>query len=218
MAAGVDEVPVSIITRTAVQIEKPLAHIASLSFSEGVFLQRRKISKDRHKKENYRPISLLPDSSIGKSDSLDIYNISSKILKLSSHNIAEVLCHIINYCFDESCFPEKLKVAKVIPVHKKDSHQLLSNSQFGFRKNLSTCDAVMSYICNCLEAKEEKYIVSTKFDTVCHNTLLMKLKTVGFSVSAVKIIQSYLPNRSQTVYFNNQYSSFLPVNHGVPKG
>ncbi|XP_049952417.1 uncharacterized protein LOC126467413 [Schistocerca serialis cubense] len=135
--------------------------------------------------------------SLSKSDLLDIYNISSKILKLSSHNIAEVLCHIINYCFNERCFPEKLKVVKVIPVHKKgdnnlpsnyrpvslvlllskvieklmsiqiinflDSHQLLSNSQFGFRKNLSTCDAVMSYICNCLEAKEEKFIVSTKF-------------------------------------------------------
>ncbi|XP_049813586.1 uncharacterized protein LOC126260305 [Schistocerca nitens] len=65
--------------------------------------------------------------SVGNSDTLDIYNINSKIEKLSYCNKSKVLCHIINYCSDGGCFPAKLKVAKIIQIQKQDVNNLINN-------------------------------------------------------------------------------------------
>ena len=49
--------------------------------------------------------------------------LSNKLLKLIKDDIAEPLTVIINQTFSSGVFPHKLKIAKVIPVHKKgDSH------------------------------------------------------------------------------------------------
>lgn len=106
-----------------------------------------------------------------------------------------------------------------------DSNNLLSNCQYGFRKKLSTCDAVLKFIQNCINGKENKFSVGAKFfdlskafDTVCHQTLLNKLQKIGFSKLAVNLIGSYLEHRTQTVFCRNRFSSFDNVNFGVPQG
>ena len=59
--------------------------------------------------------------------SADIYNISPKLLKLAAPVICDYLTVIFNKSFDEGTFPDLLKVAKVIPVHKSGSAFEASN-------------------------------------------------------------------------------------------
>lgn len=56
-----------------------------------------------------------------------IDNISSKVIKYSSNFIVPVLTKIINDSFVNSTFPQCLKIAKVIPVHKSGSQLDLNN-------------------------------------------------------------------------------------------
>ena len=54
-------------------------------------------------------------------------SIPTKILRLLTDDISEHLSIIFNLSFATGIFPEKLKVAKVIPIHKKDSKLECSN-------------------------------------------------------------------------------------------
>ena len=54
-------------------------------------------------------------------------SIDTKILKLSKELIKIPLAHIFNLSFSTGIFPEFLKVAKVIPIHKKDSRLEMNN-------------------------------------------------------------------------------------------
>lgn len=58
---------------------------------------------------------------LSNSNSLDLFYLNSKIVKLSANYISEVLQHIFNVCVDESIFPNVLKLSKIIPIHKKGS-------------------------------------------------------------------------------------------------
>ena len=66
-------------------------------------------------------------SHLGCSKSSDIYDISIKIVKLSAPYISDMLSHIFNKSFSEGIFPQKLKYAFVLPVHKCGSKLLLTN-------------------------------------------------------------------------------------------
>ena len=60
---------------------------------------------------------------------------------------------------------------------------------------------------------------SKAFDTIDHTLLLSKLdKKFGFESSAVRLIKSYLLDRSQYVEFDNLRSDTVPLNCGVPQG
>ena len=49
------------------------------------------------------------------------------LLKLAADLIVIPLCYIINISFSTGVFPDVLKVAKVIPLHKGGSTQLVNN-------------------------------------------------------------------------------------------
>ena len=55
------------------------------------------------------------------------YSIPFRILQLLKHDIAKPLAKIINLSFSTGVFPTKLKMAKVIPIFKKDSPLHCSN-------------------------------------------------------------------------------------------
>jgi hypothetical protein len=50
------------------------------------------------------------------------YEISTKLLKETIHNISKPLTHIINQSFQTGIIPTKMKIAKVVPVHKSSDH------------------------------------------------------------------------------------------------
>ena len=55
------------------------------------------------------------------------YSIPSKVLRTIENLIAEPLANIVNLSFTSGIFPERLKTAEVIPVHKKDSRLAYDN-------------------------------------------------------------------------------------------
>ena len=54
-------------------------------------------------------------------------NMSSILLKQIKNHIAEPLTIIINKTIDSGIFPDKLKIARVLPIYKKDNNSLLEN-------------------------------------------------------------------------------------------
>ena len=64
---------------------------------------------------------LKPKTSCGYDD------ISSKLLKMISPSICPILTVIINQSLTTGIFPEKLKIAKVIPLYKKGNEHLFDN-------------------------------------------------------------------------------------------
>ena len=59
--------------------------------------------------------------------SSDYYNISPEIVLISNQVVSDSLAIIFNRCIKEGCFPNALKLAKVIPIHKGDSVLTVSN-------------------------------------------------------------------------------------------
>lgn len=60
---------------------------------------------------------------------------------------------------------------------------------------------------------------SKAFDTIDHNILSMELsRRIGFRNSTLILFKSYLHDRRQYVYRNNDSSPFLPMIIGVPQG
>ena len=104
-------------------------------------------------------------------------------------------------------------------------YDILTNEQFGFQKNKSTCDAVLHFV-NCvytaLNSKNSLVSVlldfSKAFDTVNHSILVSKLEALGVRGSALSWLTSYLANRRQYVAIGDVQSSIRTIDVGVPQG
>ena len=60
--------------------------------------------------------------------------------------------------------------------------------------------------------------LSKAFDCLSHDLIIAKLNSYGFSLSAAKLMQSYLCNRKQRTKINTAYSSWKEILCGVPQG
>ena len=56
------------------------------------------------------------------------------------------------------------------------------------------------------------------FDCLPHDLIVAKLNAYEFSLSAARLIQSYLCNRKQRTKINTAYSSWKEIIFGVPQG
>lgn len=104
-------------------------------------------------------------------------------------------------------------------------NKLLHKNQFGFRKNLSTSDALQLFsdtIFQNLDASKPSMAIfldlAKAFDTVDHKKLLQKLEKIGIRGVALNIIRSYLTNRKQVVKLDETFSDELIVQTGIPQG
>ncbi len=104
-------------------------------------------------------------------------------------------------------------------------NQLLSQKQFGFRKNHSTTDALLCIqktTLNAIEKKKKAIIITLDlfkaFDSVDHNLLLLKLFMIGCDLISMKWFKSYLSNRSQAVSHKGSLSRLRSINLGVFQG
>jgi len=106
-----------------------------------------------------------------------------------------------------------------------EEHHLLVPTQFGFRRGMSTVQAVdflTQEIMKAFEAKQSTSVIlcdlSRAFDCVSHSLLLSKLERYGVRGDALSILRSYLIGRSQVVSWNGVNSAPLSVKYGVPQG
>ena len=60
--------------------------------------------------------------------------------------------------------------------------------------------------------------LSKAFDCISHDFLLAKLHAYGFDESSLKVIISYLKNRTQTNKLGLSFSQLLNIIYGVPHG
>ena len=180
------------------------------------------------------------------------------VKKIIPH-IVKPLAHICNTSLMNGIFPDRMKIARVIPLFKNgdvkefsnyrpvsilsqfskilekvfhnrlmsfiNDKQILNDSQFGFRKNMSTAMAIIELVEEITTAIDEgKTTVGVfidlkkAFDTVDHNILAKKLEHYGIRGLAKDWVCSYLENRRQYVCINNSNSDCLDVKGGVPQG
>lgn len=106
-----------------------------------------------------------------------------------------------------------------------DINNLNSDFQHAFRPGHSTCTALTHMTDEWRMDMDNGKLVgvvlldfSAAFDVIDHFLLLGKLIQYGFSLSAMKLMESYLTDRSQTVHFNGSLSDIKYVDCGVPQG
>ena len=106
-----------------------------------------------------------------------------------------------------------------------EKNDILSNTQYGFRKKLSTESALINYINKIHNGlKDSQYItsifmdLSKAFDVIDHSILKQKLEHYGFRGFFLDFIISYVQNRYYFVSINGHKSPSKIVNIGVPQG
>ena len=116
-------------------------------------------------------------------------------------------------------------VLQQINVHI-ETYNIHDCMQTGIRKNNSTQTALIKLTDDIRVGMNRKLVTlfllfdfSKTFDSVCHVSLLRKLKVNGFSKPALRWIASYLTSRQQAVKGKSgSTSSYRHFNTGVPQG
>ena len=106
-----------------------------------------------------------------------------------------------------------------------ECHNIITRSQFGFRRNHSTETCILTMLNYLYEQIDNGcmgsviYIDLKKaFDTVSHKIMLRKLSSIGLSAESVDWFASYLTDRSQVTRVSGKSSTNQPINIGVPQG
>ena len=126
-----------------------------------------------------------------------------------------------------SILPNLSKIYEKLMYQQLYEHfnSILSPKQCGFRKGYSAqhCLMVMLEKFKKSSEKGEKFgaffpDLSKLFDCVDHNLLITKLSWYGVTPKSLKLIFSYISNRTQAVRINNSYGRKSDVKYGVPHG
>ena len=101
----------------------------------------------------------------------------------------------------------------------------LSKYQCGFRKGLSTQHCLLFMLEKWKRAVDNGKLfgilltdLSKAFDCLSHELLLTKLHAYAFSISALRLIYSYLANRKRRTKISSSHSSGEEILFGVPQG
>ena len=106
-----------------------------------------------------------------------------------------------------------------------ECNNLFPNQQFGFRKGLGACDAVLTIsdrVQRALDTGSEARLIgldfSAAFDRVNHQALIYKLKQLGIGGPFLNILTEFLTDRKQRVVVDGHHGEWRNVVSGVPQG
>lgn len=118
---------------------------------------------------------------------------------------------------------EKL-ILKRLKIHT-DEHNIIPVEQFGFREHHSTTQQLARVIKNIKKSlKNKKSIgmvildIEKAFDCIWHKALIYKMKKFNFPIILIKMIQSFINNRTSYVQIQQSKSNPYPLPAGVPQG
>lgn len=117
------------------------------------------------------------------------------------------------------------KLINVRLTNYLNKYNILSKSQYGFRRGISTEDAITdlsSHIINKVD-KNKKCLsifldLKKAFDTVSVPILVNVLERTGIRGPPLRLFSSYLHKRTQRVKLANYISEERPISYGVPQG
>ena len=106
-----------------------------------------------------------------------------------------------------------------------EKNNLLSDNQFGFRKNHSTTFLAQDMFDNIFDSKSKGNIpaiifldIKKAFDTVDHEILIDKLTFYGVDGTVILWFKNYLQDRKQCTKILGVKSTYLNIYCGVPQG
>jgi retron-type reverse transcriptase len=106
-----------------------------------------------------------------------------------------------------------------------NDNNVLSSSQYGFRRKHSTIHPIIHLLNEVTKAStSKKYTLAIfcdlrkAFDTCNHEILIKKLRKIGVVNNELDWFISYLSGRMQFVYLNGVESERLEIRKGVPQG
>ena len=106
-----------------------------------------------------------------------------------------------------------------------DFNNILTNQQFGFRRGRSTTLALTQFVDETLGNLDKTLFTGVlfldfckAFDTVDHQILLYKVKSIGVTSRNLAWFHSYLSSRSQRTVIGQNISKEEKVKTGVPQG
>ncbi|BHF83520.1 hypothetical protein SprV_0902666300 [Sparganum proliferum] len=189
---GPDDIPPKLLKELAAELAKPLSMLFQASFEAGCL------------PADWKSARITPLHKGGSKASANNYRPIS---------LTSICCKLME------------KIIKRELMRFLEQHNLLSDAQHGFRSGRSC----VTNLLNCLErwtrsvdegnALHVVYIDFKKaFDSVPHQRLLHKLSRIGVRGNLLKSIQSFLLDRTQTVYVGGQQSMEVAVESGVPQG
>ena len=88
-------------------------------------------------------------------------NIKADLIKCVADEVAKPLSAIINMSLSHGIFPDELKIAKVVPIYKKESPE-----SFGNYRPVS--------VLPCISKIFERIVYNRSYDFLCKNDILYK--------------------------------------------
>ena len=132
---------------------------------------------------------------------------------------------------------ENYRPVSILPVISKIFEKLISKQitnfmeplfskyQCGFHRGFSAQDCLLAMLEKWKSVVDKGKIfgilmtdLSKAFDCLSHELIIAKLNAYGFSLPALKLMQSYLTERMQRTKINQAYSSWEEILSGVPQG
>ena len=118
---------------------------------------------------------------------------------------------------------EKLALRQM--AHFLSDNDIFNPNISAYRKGHSTTTTMLAIRDDILKAMKKGEVTlavmadfSKAFDTVAHETVLLKLHQLGFSKNSLRWITSYLTDQSQFVQIDDRTSEQVRVMFGVPQG
>ena len=128
-------------------------------------------------------------------------------------SLTSVICKILEKVIRESI------------IKYMTTHNLLCDSQFGFRRNRSTILQLLTVLEDWTEYLDNDGQIDTiyldfkkAFDSVPHKRLVEKLNSYGIQGNLKTWLSNFLTNRQQRVVVNGEASDWQEVLSGIPQG